>query len=63
MKNEGRGSNLSHEDRVRGGENSHSGSGSSNLESGRGSNLSHEDRVRGGENSHSGGRNSSNNSE
>lgn len=45
----GRGSNLTTEDRKRGGEHSHSGKGSKD---GRGSNLSTEDRKKGGEHSH-----------
>ncbi|MBA2648215.1 MAG: hypothetical protein H0U75_01230 [Legionella sp.] len=56
--NDGRGSNLTQEDRKKGGENSHgsqnagsSGSNSSNKQ-GKGSNLSQEDRKKGGENSH-----------
>lgn len=43
----GRGSNLSPEDRKKGGEHSHSGKGS-----GRGSNLTTEDRKKGGQHSH-----------
>jgi len=51
----GRGSNLTTEDRRRGGEHSHSGKGSSSGSSkgGRGSNLTQEDRKKGGEHSHS----------
>jgi hypothetical protein len=51
---QGRGSNLTQEDRRRGGEHSHRGSSSQDKNQGRGSNVSKEDQRPGGENPQSG---------
>lgn len=49
----GRGSNLTDEDRKKGGKHSHGGQGSGKKEA-QGSNLSNADRKKGGQNSHVG---------